>query len=78
MLKQKTTSQMSVEELIQEALQRERDLLEFYIEILPSVGYESMTLITCLCEQQKERIARLRNLLTEIHELRELTSAIAD
>lgn len=75
---EKTISEMSVEELIEETVRREQDLLKFYDEILPVAGYEPMTLMVHLCEQQKERIAQLRNLLAEIHELRELTSAIAD
>ena len=78
MLKQKSISMMSVEELIEESVRRELDLLQLYSEILPNVGYESMTLITRFCEEQKERIAQLRNLLTELRELRELTGAIAD
>lgn len=69
---------MSVEELIDETVRREQDLLKFYDEILPVVGYESMTVMAHLCEQQKERIGQLQGLLAEIHELRELTSAIAD
>ena len=78
MLTQKTVPQMSVEEMIQEALQRERDLLKFYHEILPGVGYESLSLMTSLCAQQEARIDQLQKLLSEIQELRELTGSIAD
>lgn len=78
MLKRESVPQMSVEDLIQESLRRENDLLKFYHEILPGVGYESLSLMTSLCEQQEARIAQLRNLLSEIQELRELTGSIAD
>ena len=77
MIDRKSLSYLSIDEILGEALHREAALLSFYTEIQDIAGFESTSLVTQFCEQQKDRIKKINRLLDEIHELRELTGAIA-
>lgn len=78
MTKKKTLSQMSVDEIIDEAVRRERALMEFYHYTLCEVGPDACDQMKKLVSQQEERIHLLEKLRDEVNEQRNLTIAIAD
>ena len=69
---------MTVDEIVSEAICRERMLKTFYEQAMPEVGRDARLLMGSLCSQHTERITQLESLLDEIADLRELTTPIAD
>ncbi len=69
---------MSVDEIILEAIGREKSLMEFYDRAIAEVGPDARLLMAHLYAQHSDRIRQLEALQQEIRDLRELTSAIAD
>ncbi|HZY10319.1 MAG TPA: hypothetical protein VFF29_04120 [Bacteroidota bacterium] len=78
MKQEKNCIKISVEQIINEAIEREKALREYYRKAIDDVGPDARRLISCLHAQNNERIQRLESLLDEIRELRELTGSIAD
>ena len=70
--------QMSLNETIGEAIQREKSLINFYRRALRNVGPEARPHIMHLLQEQCARIKRLRRLAAEVEDMNELTEAIAD
>jgi len=73
-----TLSNMSVDEILMEALRHERTLMAFYNEAMQQVGPDARLLMAHLHAQHGERIVQLEKLLEEISDLRELAAPIAD
>jgi hypothetical protein len=69
---------LSLDELVEEAIRREHSLMRFYASAKESAGPDARELLTQLHKQHRERISRLENLLDEVHELRDLSVAMAD
>ena len=69
---------MSIDEVINEAMNREANLLGFYAEALRNVGPDAWETFNKLCEEHHRQMNALQNLLSEIQEIRELTDSIAD
>jgi hypothetical protein len=78
MAKAKILCQMSVDEIISEAIHREHVLMTFYKDAILEVGPDARLLMSHLYSQHSERIHQLEVLLAEIEDLRELTAPIAD
>ena len=76
-MEHKPLSQYSLDELLNESLSREASLLAFYEEASVCVGYELKPVIFRFLEEEQERMQRIQKLQDEIHEMRELTGAIA-
>ena len=67
-------SDRTIDQVIEEALRRERSLQEYYESTLTSVGPDAREILSRLSLQEHERIETLRLLLAEIRELRELNA----
>ncbi|TAK61254.1 MAG: hypothetical protein EPO24_05920 [Bacteroidetes bacterium] len=69
---------LSIDEIILGAIEREEQMKAYYKQALEEVGPDARDLLLDLSIQHDERINRLRHMLSEIEELRELNAAIAD
>ena len=70
--------EMSVHEIISEAVQRERELVRFYEEALPHVGYDAHSLFSRLLEESNGRMKLLGEKGREIMIQKKMTEAMAD
>jgi hypothetical protein len=68
----------TVDEIIADAIKREKHLQKFYERAIDEVGPDATLTMSYLCNQHDMRIRRLEELATEIDALRELTASIAD
>ena len=75
---QKTLCQMSVDEILSEAIERENQLIDFYRHAVCELGPEVCARIQPLIRQSGERVSGLAQLKTELADLRDLTTAMAD
>lgn len=73
-----TSPNPTLDEIINNAIACEQQMKEYYQQALNEVGPDVRDLLTDLTLQHDKRINRLKELLSEIEELRELNSAIAD
>lgn len=73
-----THDDLTVDEIIAEAVRREKELQSFYERAIDEVGPDAVATIAQLCNQHALRIRRLEDLAAEIEALRELTASIAD
>jgi hypothetical protein len=73
-----STYDLTVDEIIVEAIRREQHLRKFYEKALDDVGPDAKPTISYLCNQHASRIRRLEELAVELDALRELTASIAD
>ena len=78
MTSQPDIATLSVEEIVGEAIRREKDLERFYKRLVDRLGPDASPVLNRLCSQHRDRIAGLERLLEETRELRELTGSIAD
>jgi len=69
---------MSVEEMISEAIDRELSLLAYYKVAAASSGNDVAAFFTNCCSEQECRITELEALLLETEEMREITQSMAD
>jgi len=69
---------LTAEEIILESLRREEELLDYYARAARNVGPDAFPLFLQLQADEAVRIERLRKILAEIADLRELTVGIAD
>ena len=69
---------LSIDEVIERAIDRERQMKEYYQLALSEVGPDARGLLSDFSIQHDERIKKLHHLLSEIEELRELSASIAD
>ena len=69
---------MSVGEIIDEAIYREKKMKEFYRQAISEIGPEVHLQMENFYTQQSARIQQLEELKAEVENLRELTAAIAD
>ncbi len=69
---------MSVDEILDKAIEREREAMAFYEQAMVEVGPDARLLMMRLMAQQEERIRELETLRDELKEMRELTAPIAD
>jgi hypothetical protein len=74
----KTLCQMSVDEILTEAINRENQLNDFYRHAVCELGPEVCSRIQPLIRQGAERITGLEHLRTELADLQDLTTAMAD
>jgi len=74
----KSICAMSLDEIINEAIEREVSLMGFYSEALRNVGPDAWNVFNAICEEHHCQIAALNKLQIEIHDIRELTDSIAD
>jgi hypothetical protein len=74
----KTLCQMSVDEILTEAIDREIKLNDFYQHAVCELGPEVCSRIQPLIQQGRERVGALERLRTELADLRDLTTAMAD
>jgi hypothetical protein len=70
--------QLTIDELVEEAIRREHSLMRFYAMARNAVGHDARELLTQLHRQHYERIEHLEHLLGEVQELRDLSVAMAD
>jgi len=70
--------QLTIDELVEEAIRREQSLMRFYAMARKAVGHDARELLVQLQRQHTERIKRLELLLDEAHELRDLSVAMVD
>ena len=75
---QKPFCQMSVDEILSEAISRESALRTFYTKSVCELGPEVCAQIRPLIRQTEDRILALERLRAELTELRDLTTAMAD
>lgn len=73
-----TPTAMTIDEIVLEAIRREKTLMSFYENALDGVGPDARLLMKHLYLQHSERIAQLEKLQEEISNLRELSAPIAD
>jgi hypothetical protein len=69
---------LTPEEIIAESLRREQELLDYYSAAARNVGTDAFALFVQLQADQVLRMERLRRMLAELADLRELTVGIAD
>lgn len=69
---------MTIDEVLMEAIRRERILMEFYERAIDGVGPDASSYMAKLYTQHRERIAQLEQLQEKISELRALSAPIAD
>ena len=69
---------MSVEEMISEAIDRELSLLAYYRAAAACSGNDASAFFSNCCSAQEERITALEALLLETEDMREITESMAD
>ncbi len=69
---------MSVEEMINEAIDRELSMLAYYRTAGACCGDAASNFFTKCCSDQERRIVALEQLLVEIEEMRQVTESMAD
>ena len=74
----KQYSQMTVEELIEEALRREHHLITFYQSLLGEIGIDAQPLMEKLLHAHWEHFRALQELEEEVGVRRDMTIAMAD
>ncbi len=77
-MKKKQFSQMSMQEVLEEALQREEQIIAFYDSLLSEVGDEARPLLNCLLQSHRQHSDALREFEDEIALRRDMTLAMAD
>jgi fructose 1,6-bisphosphatase len=75
---QRSLHRMTVEEIVEEAIVRERELKSFFDCASTEVGPDARLLMVRMLGRHDEEISELKSLLDEIRELRELSAGIAD
>jgi len=71
-------SNMTIDEILAEAIDRERSLRDFYNQVITDVGPDAQLLMARLHVQHDEQMCLLGTLLKEIQDLRELSVGMAD
>jgi rubrerythrin len=71
-------SQMTIEEVIEEALRREHHLVAFYQSLLGEVGDDALPLMNKLLRAHKEHFLALQELEEEVRLHRDMTIAMVD
>ncbi|MFI5252509.1 MAG: hypothetical protein ACHQQQ_08795 [Bacteroidota bacterium] len=74
----KSLCAMSIDEVINDAIKRESTLMGYYSDALKNVGPDAWMVFNKLCDEHRNQVRSLQNLLIEIQEIRELTDSIAD
>lgn len=69
---------LSIDELVEEAIRREHSLMRFYTNAKEASGPDARELFIQLQRQHQERILQLEHLLDEVHEMKDLSVAMAD
>lgn len=69
---------MSVEEMINEAIDRELSLLAYYRTAATTCGNHAAAFFLQCCTEQEGRISGLESLLTQIEEIRDVSLSMAD
>lgn len=67
-----------IDEVVMEAIRREKILMEFYERAIDQVGPDARPFIESLYTQHRERIAQLEQLRERLNVLRDLSAPIAD
>lgn len=74
----KPLSAMTIDEVVVEAIRREKMMMDFYERAMDGAGPDARLLMANLYTQHCERIIQLERLREKINELRELSAPIAD
>lgn len=74
----KQYSQMTVEEVIEEALRREHHLITFYQSLLGEIGLDAQPLMNKLLQAHKDHFLALQELEEEVGVRRDMTIAMVD
>jgi len=69
---------MTIDEVVMEALRREKSLMEFYERAMDGVGPDARSCMEKLYAQHRDRIVQLEHLREKLSDLRELSAPIAD
>ncbi len=78
MLLNETLSDLSVDQLLNEAFQKEGELLSFYERLLPHSEYDVHQLFERLAGGTRERMKSVEELRRDLAVLRSLTEPMAD
>ncbi len=68
----------SLDEILCDAIERERQMKHYYQDAVGEVGPDASELLSTFSHQHDERISKLNSLLNEVEELRALSASIAD
>ncbi|MBS4029729.1 MAG: hypothetical protein KGZ58_13965 [Ignavibacteriales bacterium] len=70
--------ELSIDEILSEAMKREKQMLDFYQTEMHEVGYDAQSTFIKFFVQQEHRIQELQELAENIRIIRELTGEISD
>ena len=69
---------VSFEDQIREALDREKQLVEYYHDVIGGIGPDAEFIMQQICDEHKKHIGLLERLVVEFEELRELCLPMVD